>query len=153
MSRKHYLGLDLGTRCGYALATKAMTTVGMLDLSNSRFDGGGMRFVRFKQHLEDLLHGAGHLDAVGFEEVRRHIGTDAAHAYGGFLATLTAWCEEKKIPYTGVPVGTLKKHFTGKGNAPKEAMIAAAQARGFNVSDDNSADALAVLVHMQEVGV
>lgn len=153
MSRKHYLGLDLGTHCGYALATRMMTTVGALDLSNRRFDGGGMRYVRFRQHLDDLLHGAGHIDAIGYEEVRRHAGTDAAHAYGAFMGTLTAWAEEKKIPYYGIPVGTLKRHATGKGNADKAAMIAAARARGFNVSDHNSADALAVLAYMQEVGV
>ena len=35
-------------------------------------------------------------------------------------ATLTAWCEHHQIPYQGVPVGTIKKHATGKGNAGKE---------------------------------
>lgn len=80
-----------------------------------------------------------------FEEVRRHAGVDAAHAYGGFLAQLTAWCEDHQIPYQGVPVGTIKKHATGKGNANKQAMIAAAQARGLTPVDDNHADALALL--------
>ena len=44
-----------------------------------------------------------------------------------------------------VPVGTIKRHATGKGNAPKEAMIAAARARGFSPADDNEADAIAIL--------
>jgi hypothetical protein len=62
---------------------------------------------------------------VYFEEVRRHAGVDAAHAYGGFMAHLTAWCEHHQIPYQGVPVGTIKKHATGKGNANKDQMIGA----------------------------
>ena len=49
------------------------------------------------------------------------------------------------MPYEGVPVGTIKRHATGKGNADKEAMIAAARARGFNPADDNEADAIAIL--------
>jgi len=85
------------------------------------------------------------IDAVYFEEVRRHAGVDAAHAYGGFLAHLTAWCEHHQIPYQGVPVGTIKKHATGKGNANKDAMISSARALGFDPQDDNEADALALL--------
>ena len=42
-------------------------------------------------------------------------------------------------------MGTIKKHATGKGNAGKAAMIAAARARGFAPQDDNEADALALL--------
>ena len=38
------------------------------------------------------------LSAIYFEEVRRHAGTDAAHIYGGLLATLTAWCEQHASP-------------------------------------------------------
>lgn len=85
------------------------------------------------------------LGAIYFEEVRRHIGVDAAHAYGGFLATLTAWCEHHSIPYSGVPVGTIKRHATGKGNADKAAVIAAMRALGHSPANDNEADALALL--------
>lgn len=83
-------------------------------------------------------------------EVRRHLGTDAAHIYGGLLATLTAWCEEHQIPYSGVPVGTIKKFITsGKGNANKEAVITAVQKRGHTeVTNDNQADALALLYYV-----
>jgi Holliday junction resolvasome RuvABC endonuclease subunit len=43
------------------------------------------------------------------------------------------------------PVGEIKKSFTGKGNAPKEAMIAEARRRGYEPVDDNEADAIAIL--------
>ena len=85
-------------------------------------------------------------EAVYFEEVRRHAATDAAHIYGGFLACLTAWCEERSLAYQGVPVGSIKKHATGKGNADKVAMINAARARGYSPADDNEADAIALLL-------
>jgi Holliday junction resolvasome RuvABC endonuclease subunit len=66
--------------------------------------------------------------------------------YGGFLAHLTAWCEQHQIPYDGIPVGTIKKHATGKGNSNKAAMIAAMKAKGFKPETDNDADALALLL-------
>ena len=78
--------------------------------------------------------------------MRRHAGVDAAHAYGGFLATLTAWCEHHQIPYSGVPVGTIKKHATGKGNADKQAMVEAARRIGHHPQDDNEADAIMLLM-------
>jgi Holliday junction resolvasome RuvABC endonuclease subunit len=79
-------------------------------------------------------------------EVRRHLGTDAAHVHGGLLAILTAWAEQNRIPYSGAPVGTIKRFATGRGNAGKADVIAAMRARGFQPADDNEADALAILL-------
>ena len=69
--------------------------------------------------------------------------------YGGFLAHLTAWCEKRAVPYQGIPVGTIKRAATGKGNANKEAMVAAMRARGYDPETDNDADALALLLCVQ----
>lgn len=138
--------LDLGTTTGWALrGSDGNVTSGSESFRPQRFEGGGMRFLRFKRWLTELKAVADGIDALHFEEVRRHVSTDAAHAYGGFLATLTAWCEHHQIPYQGVPVGTIKKHATGKGNAGKEDVIAAMSACGYSPSDDNEADALALL--------
>ena len=103
------------------------------------------RYLRFTNWLTELDQLSGPIAAIWFEEVRRHVATDAAHVYGGLMATLTAWAELRGVPYQGVPVGTVKRHATGKGNAGKEEMIVAARARGFRPSDDNEADALAIL--------
>lgn len=149
------LALDLGTTTGWALMTRdGSITSGTESFKPHRFEGGGMRFLRFKRWLTEIKQTSDGIDAVYFEEVRRHLGVDAAHAYGGFMAHLTAWCEHHQIPYQGVPVGTIKKHATGKGNASKDEMIAAAKARGHLPADDNEADALALLHYalgLQEV--
>ncbi len=121
-----------------------IVTSGTVSFKNSRFEGGGMRYLKFKKFLEDVYENM-KFECVFFEEVRRHQGVDAAHAYGGFLSHLTAWCEEKQIPYQGVPVGTIKKHATGKGNASKDMMIKAARDRGHQPADDNEADAINLL--------
>ena len=146
------LALDLGTTSGWALRSMGMITSGCLSLKSSRFDGGGMRYLRFRRWLEQLQVDAGPIGAVYFEEVRRHVGTDAAHVYGGLLGQLTAWCEEHGVAYQGVPVGTIKAFAAGRGNADKAAMIAAVQARGFSPADDNEADAIAILLWAIETG-
>jgi hypothetical protein len=136
------LSLDLGTTTGWALRSHdGLITSGTVSFRPSRYDGGGMRYLRFRSWLDRIAADAGGLAAIYFEEVRRHVGTDAAHLYGGFLATLSAWCEQRTIAYQGVPVGTIKRHV-----ADKAAVMAAVRARGFSPADDNEADAIAILL-------
>ncbi|UNP29271.1 crossover junction endodeoxyribonuclease RuvC [Lysobacter gummosus] len=139
------LALDLGTTLGWALRLSGQAMSGTEHFKVGRFEGGGMRYLRFVRWLDDLWRFAGAPSTLYFEEVRRHRGVDAAHVYGGFLAQLTAWCERHAVPYQGVPVGTIKKFATGKGNADKAAMIEAAKRLGHEPADDNEADALALL--------
>jgi Holliday junction resolvasome RuvABC endonuclease subunit len=147
------LALDLGTTTGWALSLPISNDIchGSISFKPNRFEGGGMRFLRFSQWLSEVRQAVASqspqnaFGAVYFEEVRRHLGVDAAHAYGGFLATLTGWCEREGIAYQGVPVGTIKRHATGKGNASKDQVIGAMRAKGHQVCDDNEADALALL--------
>lgn len=147
------LALDLGTTTGYAIRTPEGTIAsGSVSFRPSRYDGGGMRYLRFRTWLERLAHASGGLGVVHYEEVRRHAGTDAAHVYGGFLAHLSAWCELTCVPYQGVPVGTIKRHVTGRGNADKHEVMAAIRARGFAPADDNEADAIAILLWATQTG-
>ena len=140
------LALDLGTTTGWAIKSRdSQIAHGFVSFKSQRFEGGGMRFLRFKHWLAEIKTMTGEINAVYFEEVRRHVGVDAAHVYGGLMATLTTWCEHHRIPYQGVPVGTIKKHATGKGNAGKADVTAAMRALGHPVTDDNEADALAIL--------
>lgn len=141
------LALDLGTKCGWALSLDGQIVSGTWNLMAGRWDSAGMRFLKLIGKL-DAVHGATPLDLIAYEEVRRHMSTDAAHAYGGYLAHVQAWADKQTpepVNYTSFPVGTIKKHATGKGNADKAAMVAAARKRGWNPADDNEADALWIL--------
>ncbi len=163
------LALDLGTTLGWAACSpNGNVTSGTVNFKNRRFEGGGMRYLRFNNWLAEIdalfLRGIG---VVYFEEVRAHRGTDAAHVYGGLMSILTSWCEAKKIPYEGIPIGTIKRFATGRGDAPKDnvdlakrnakakasgralypgkSMTAAVQSWGYNPHDNNETDALALL--------
>lgn len=146
------LALDLGTTTGYATGTPGCIISGVWSFKPQRFEGGGMRYLRFRRKLDEIHENTAIIEVV-FEEVRHHNGVDAAHVYGGMLGHLTAWCEDKAIPYQGIPVGTIKKYATGKGNANKEMMLEAIRMWGYKPADDNEADALALLhLRMTENG-
>lgn len=143
------LGIDPGTHCGWAYLYGSETMIsGVWNLKGGRFEGYGMRFVRMRNLLEENNQ-TGKPDLVAFEEVRRHMGVDAAHIYGGVVAVISAWCEQNKVPYHAIPVQHIKKLATGKGNANKEAMLAAAKERWptWPFVDDNEADARFIALH------
>ncbi|WP_174515631.1 crossover junction endodeoxyribonuclease RuvC [Wolbachia endosymbiont of Cardiocondyla obscurior] len=142
------LTLDLGKQTGWAILKDGVIQSGSESFHGSRFSGGGMHFLNFRRWLNEMRERFSDIEAVYFEEVRRHLGTDAAHCYGGFLAHLTAWCEENNIPYQGVPVKTIKRFITGKGNANKSEVIEAVRGKGFFPQDDNEADALALMFYV-----
>jgi Holliday junction resolvasome RuvABC endonuclease subunit len=141
------LALDLGTTTGWACQAADGTIIhGWASFKTGRYEGGGMRYLRFKKWLGEIYGSVGpEISAIYFEEVRRHVSTDSAHVYGGLMATLTSWAEANNIPYQGVSVGTIKKHVTGRGNASKQDMVEAMQLLGHPITDDNEADALSLL--------
>ena len=142
--RTFYVGIDPGTSCGWAVldAEGKRIASGTWDLSGGRHEGGGMRYLRARRFVRELLADK-RIAAVAYEEVRRHAGTDAAHVYGGIVGQVSAECEEVGVPYEAIPVGTVKKAATGNGSASKESMVGAANARwGIEVETDDEADAL-----------
>jgi len=78
------LALDLGTTTGWALrGYDDLITSGTVSFKPSRFDGGGMRYLRFTNWLSEMDRLAGPIEAIFYEEVRNHKGVDASHVYGG----------------------------------------------------------------------
>ena len=51
-------------------------TSGTVSFRPSRYDGGGMRYLRFRNWLNQFAADDDANCAVYFEEVRRHVGTD-----------------------------------------------------------------------------
>ncbi len=52
------IGLDLGTKTGYAYTNDSKVRAshsGVADFSPRRHEGGGMRFLRFRRFLCDLI--------------------------------------------------------------------------------------------------
>ncbi len=142
------LALDLGTTTGWALYHRGKIISGSKCFKPRSHEGAGMRYLRFRREFLNTFRS---VNEVYFEQVRRHEGTDAAHVFGGLMATLMGFCEEYTIPYKGIGVAAIKMHATGKGNANKAAMIKAMQDKGFKPADDNEADALSLLDYVRSL--
>lgn len=139
------LALDLGTKLGWAIRGRDGRIMHGTEVFTPRASWSpGQRWLRARSFLADLIT-RHQVHAIAYEDVKRHAGTDAAHAYGAFLCLVQMAADSHRATLMPVGVGTIKKHWTGKGNADKDAMIAQAKARGYRPADDNSADALAIL--------
>lgn len=137
------LALDLGTISGWALWSAGGIDAGSVSFKTKKSEGSGVKYLKFKMWLAEF--DTIEIDQVYYEKVMNHNSVYAAHAYGGFLAILMVWCEIREIPCIGIGVGTIKKSWTGRGNAKKWEMIDESKRRGFDPVDDNEADALALL--------
>lgn len=138
------LAIDPATKCGWAHSSGPS---GTWDLSVRRDESAGMRLIRFRSKLFEVAMAG--VDLVVFEAARH-----AAPKMQGALVVQTelqsvvkVWCEDNRIEYRGYSPSELKKHATGKGNANKDDMMRAAQAKwpAKMIRDDNEADALWLL--------
>lgn len=141
------LGLDLGTKCGFArydhLGKGSMYLSGAWDFKITRFDSPHIRYERFGKALDE--HFSLGVDKVFYEKVQRHLGTTAAHVYGAFLNKLHEKCAEYSVPFEGLSVQEIKIHATGKGNASKAMIGEQCKLWGFTPKSEDEADALAIL--------
>lgn len=139
---KTILALDLGNEFGWAVKQYTISS-GWERLSKNN-KSPGRRFNNFRRWLREQNN----IDEVYFEDVKRHRGVLAAHAYGGYLAILQTWAYNREIPCVGVGVGVIKKSWTGKGNASKQMMLDETIRRGIDVCNHNEVDALALLEYV-----
>lgn len=147
------IGIDPGTSCGWAVMRNNGEVIGsgVWNLQPRRHESAGMRFIKFCSSFAELLdHTYAFRESpddkplVVYEEVRRHLGVDAAHIYGGLIAHLQTECERRGTDYTTVTVSAAKRAATGRGRASKEEMVEAARKRWphIEILGDDHADAL-----------
>lgn len=138
------LALDIATQMGWAHRSSACITSGSINWTERRGETRGDRLWRFHQWLVEI-HRATPLSLIAHEAVAGHMQGPAQASYCQFHGVLLCWTARHGIPVRGINPSTLKKAITDSGRAKKPAMIAAVRALGFTPSDDNEADALAVL--------
>ena len=138
------LALDLATRTGWALYENSRIESGVQVFDVKRGESPGMRYVRFNRWMNTMLDKP--LDLVVFEQ-SHHRGGAATEVAAGFATRVLEWCAEKNIEHCSYHTATIKKHACGKGNADKDAMVAAAAVKwpSIELIDDNHADALWIL--------
>jgi len=139
--RSRILALDVATHCGWSISHEIY---GVWDLTPKRDEGGGMRLIRFRSKMYEVIESE-KINLVVFERPGgRHVG--AVIVQSELQGQVKVVCEDLKIPYRGYSSQEIKKFATGKGNCGKPAMIAAAKEKlGYTGNNDNEADALWLL--------
>lgn len=153
MSR-NILALDIATTTGWAVGKAGnLVASGEQELKQDVWDGGGVRVLRMRQLVEDLVD-IWQPEVVFFEKVEFVGATAAAHMYGALMGAMAGVLETHEIPYVGVGTGGWKKVFTGNGGASKAQVAAVAQAlkgtittklKG-GVQQSDEADAIGILI-------
>ena len=138
------LALDVASTTGWARAVEGEElTSGVVKLRcrtrNKVREPRGAKFSQLQAWLDEQEIP----DQIAIERAGRFKSAAAAETIHGLLAIAEAWAYDHAIPLEYLSPGTIKKHATGKGNADKAAMIAAARERwpGVKLADDNEADA------------
>lgn len=139
---KRIVGLDLGTTTGVAFCDivpghpvkQANIVMGQWDLSVGQYDTGPLQHVRLQQFLAVLGPSIVMFEDVKFVGDNRPMAkgsltaiiarvAHAAEFIGGLKQTVANWCLLYDVPCEGVPIATIKRFGTGKGNANKVDMI------------------------------
>jgi hypothetical protein len=141
------LALDMATKTGWA--TNVKRTSGIQTFDVRRGESPGMRFLRCRGWLTEMINLLGDIDPIVYEQAH-HRGGAATACCVGLVSTVQTFAAEHDTELMAVHTGELKRWATGKGNAGKPQMIKAAKARGWSPADDNEADAQLLLEYAME---
>lgn len=137
MSNK-ILALDQASNCGWCCGKDLY---GVWDLNTRKDESSGMKMIRFRSKLKEVVTAEG-INLIVYERVAGFHKNSIIHA-AKMVAIIETFCEENQIAYVAFSATEIKKFATGKGNAKKEQMIIAAGSKyGYTGNDDNEADAI-----------
>ena len=150
------LGFDVGVKCGWAvLSGQRIVESGVQEFALSRGESPGLRFLRFRHWLVELLEKAfapGERGLVAYER-SHHRGGYTTEVHLGMTTRLQELAAERRLEVLPVHTATLKKASTGSGRGSKEAMIrAATRLVGRSVQEDEADAILVALWAAKEIG-
>jgi Holliday junction resolvasome RuvABC endonuclease subunit len=130
------LALDIATKTGW----KTETASGVWDLKPNRGESEGMRVVRFKSKVREIID----LEGIQIVSYERPAGLHKSSIIvaSEMIGVLKDLCIELGVELACYSATEIKKFATGKGNANKDKMIEAAENLEYKPQDDNEADAI-----------
>jgi len=154
------IALDLASVTGFAVGSSCrVESSGHLDCRLGKGTGKftGESFYDFYRWLSNLIEEqlGRHKEIITLIYERPlcnfYNTVRIAHGLAAIVQMMEGSYLDEVIVNTDVPPATIKKYWTGSGRADKADMIAQAQREGYDVTDDNEADAIALYHYSQEV--
>lgn len=122
------LSLDIGSDTGWAkLKNGIIQSSGVVSFVKKDSHPGD-RFLRFHNWLRE---NGKDVQEIFYEDVPRFESAKAARSYCGYLATIQMFCLSAGKRMTNIKANSVKKEFSGHGNADKKAMCQAAHRLGW----------------------
>lgn len=138
------LGLDIATKTGWAvIENNQIIESGVQDFAIKRGESPGMKFLRFRQWISELIDMTQPKFIV--YEMAHYRGGAATECCVGLITRVQEMAAAQGIEYTSVHSSTLKKFICGHGKADKKAIQEAMGKKfGITIIDDNHGDAIAL---------
>ena len=124
------LALDMASTTGWALYEPDREVLfGHATFRRQRGETNGIRFLRFRRWLQEIFESAGFGKVPGLVAYERphHRGGAATDLLVGLQAVLQEEAAVWELEVFPKHSAEIKRHATGKGNAKKAAVLAAAR--------------------------
>lgn len=122
------LALDLGTQMGFTLNGRLGETV--------KFSKTDTKFYSFAQHIEYFITKY-QITTIVYEGAAFQQG-NAISVWHGLVGVLKMLATKHSVKMIAIPVGTVKKCFTGKGRHSKEEQEKSAKKLGLKKANSKS---------------
>lgn len=141
------LALDIATKTGW----KTETSSGIWDFKPNRGESEGMRVVRFKARVREMI-GLENITLVSYERAAgRHKSSIIVESE--MIGVLKDLCIELGVDNACYSAKEIKMFATGNGNASKDMLFDKAVELGYHPLDNNESDAIWIyLLTKKDVG-
>jgi len=138
--------LDLATQFGWTWGDGSrQPSFGHVQLPKAHGEEYGRLFNAYRAWLRGMI-AMDRPDWIYFERAmtNEHEGQSAAIILIGLTAMTLEICYERKIPWKHITAKSVRKHFCGHGGVKKEEVGFYCRQRGYEVSNHNAADSIAL---------
>jgi hypothetical protein len=141
------LTLDLATRVGW---TFGLVSDPRFKFGNHLLPSTGEDIGAFIKAFDDWLQQyAERVDYIVFEQpiLPRETRIETLRKLYGLTAHVEFWAKAYEVKCREAPIGKIKMFMANSGNASKDMMVAAAKRHGYDVANDDEADAVGVRLY------
>lgn len=137
MKQMNILALDIASKCGWCTGTAS----GVWDLRPKRDESGGMRLIRLKSKVLEIIESE-KINLVCFE-MASGFHKNSLIVEAEMIGVLKSILVERNIDFRSYSTTAIKKFATNRGNAGKDLMVKAAREKlGYTGESDDEADAM-----------
>ena len=137
------IALDFATTTGWAKIKGISITSGFVEFKTKSKEPKDLRLIKFREWLNTNCKD---VSIIAYEAVRTMKSANAVVCLAEYQSILKVFALENNIQLMPFSAKQIKKHIAGNGNASKQMVMDAVNAKyGLTITNDNQSDAVALL--------